>query len=820
MKRHTMSPKHYFIRFKTWITRQVSKVKPGKTAVKGAAIGLLSGSFLLFGIEVIGMTINFRDPWILLLGLVILVVSVVAALLTSWLIKQLNAIPKGYKIALIISIPLLILVRLLDQRLMVVMILIFSLLGAGVSVFKITHFRKLTFPKKAVAILGFAIGLLGAGASLYFLMIRGLEMKPLINAAKLAEENITPLPFESPATAGRYEVEFFTYGSGKDIRRKEFADEVSYQTESVDGTAFLDHWEGMSGKYRSHYWGFDYRELPVNGRVWKPKGEGPFPLVLIVHGNHPMQDFSDPGYEYLGELMASRGYIFVSVDENFLNGSWSDFPDGLEKENDARAWMLLEHLRQWKEWTQDSGHALFGQVDLDKLALIGHSRGGEAVAHAAMLNRLDYYPDDASIPLGYHFNIQAIVAIAPVDGQYKPGGSLNKLENISYLGIHGAQDADVESFDGLKQFERISFTDSIYRFKAGIYIAGANHGQFNSSWGDNDVLASFSGLLNKQQLMDSKDQETISKVYISAFLETTLQRKDSFLPLFTDARKGRNWLPETIYLSQFQDSESRFWAGFDEDFEVRTLSKAESAQGENLTVWREGEVMPKYGLRGTRAVYLGWNYEEFGGDSLDWEALDKPALPDTIRASFTVKLGPDTFRPDSSSVLIFSMAESGEPSNPKSKGKWIDENKEEEEDGNSENESTNSDEDEPKEAEEEDDEEEKALPVLDFSIELFDDQGERIVFLASEFSPVQRLIQSRVLKIQFLDEKDESEPIFQLYQFELQKIAARNPRFKLESLQQIRFLFDQSEQGVLILDQLGVMPSFEAGRYSRTGKLE
>lgn len=808
-----MSLKHYFIRFKVWVTKKAIKVKPGNKAFNGAAVGLLAGSFSLFLVEVLGMTINFREPWILALGAVILLVSVLAAYLSAWLIRKINEVPKGYKIALFISIPLLLLVRLLDERLMLILVVIFSLLGAGVSIFKIAHFRKLTLPKKTIALLGFAFGLLGAGVSLYFLMIRGLDVKPILNAAKLTEDKITPLPFESPATPGRYEVEFFTYGSGKDIRREEFAGGVTYKTESVDGTAFLDNWEGMSGKYRTYYWGFDFRELPVNGRVWKPKGEGPFPLVLIVHGNHPMQDFSDPGYEYLGELMASRGFIFVSVDENFLNGSISDFRKGLEKENDARGWMLLEHLRQWKEWSLDPTHVLYRKVDMDKLALIGHSRGGEAVAHAAMLNRLDYYPDDATIPLGYHFNIQSIVAIAPVDGQYMPGGSLTKIKDVCYLGIHGAQDQDVESFDGLKQFERISFTDSMYRFKAGIYISGANHGQFNSSWGDNDASASFSGMLNKKQLMDSKDQETIAKVYISAFLETTLHQKDSFLPLFTDARKGRNWLPENIYLSQFQDSKSQFWSGFDEDFDVRTLSKAESAQGENLTVWREGEVMPKYGLRGTRAVYLGWNYEEFGGDSLDWEASKKPVLPDSIRASYLVNLGSDTFMPVSSSVLIFSLAESDESTNPKSEGKWINKNKEEEVEEDSGNK------EEKQEDEEELNEDETPLPVLDFTMELVDYNGERITFLASEFSPVQRLIKSRVLKIQFLDEKDETEPIFQLYQFDLKKLTTKNPKFSLESLHQIRFIFDQSEQGTLILDQLGLMPSLEMGRYKSNPKM-
>jgi dienelactone hydrolase len=810
-----MSLKHYFIRFKVWVTKKAIKVKPGNKAFNGAAVGLLAGSFSLFLVEVLGMTINFREPWVLAIGAVILLVSVLAAYLSEWLIRKINEIPKGYKIALFISIPLLLLVRLLDERLMLILVVIFSLLGAGVSIFKIAHFRKLTLPKKTIALVGFAIGLLGAGVSLYFLMIRGLNVKPILNAAKLTEDKITPLPFESPATLGRYEVEFFTYGSGKDVRREEFAEGVKYETRSVDGTAFLDNWEGMSGKYRTYYWGFDFRELPVNGRVWKPKGEGPFPLVLIVHGNHPMQDFSDPGYEYLGELMASRGFIFVSVDENFLNGSISDFRKGLEKENDARGWMLLEHLRQWKEWSLNPTHALYRQVDMDKLALIGHSRGGEAVAHAAMLNRLDYYPDDATIPLGYHFNIQSIVAIAPVDGQYMPGGSLTKIKDVNYLGIHGAQDQDVESFDGLKQFERISFTDSMYRFKAGIYVSGANHGQFNSSWGDNDASASFSGMLNKKQLMDSKDQETIAKVYISAFLETTLHQKDSFLPLFTDARKGRNWLPENIYLSQFQDSKSQFWSGFDEDFDVRTLSKAESAQGENLTVWREGEVMPKYGLRGTRAVYLGWNYEEFGGDSLDWEASKKPVLPDSIRASYLVNLGSDTFMPDSSSVLIFSLAESDESTNPKSEGKWINKNKEEE----VEEDSGNEEEKQEDEDEEELNEDETPLPVLDFTMELVDYNGERINFLASEFSPVQRLIKSRVLKIQFLDEKDETEPIFQLYQFDLKKLTTKNPKFSLEGLHQIRFIFDQTEQGTLILDQLGLMPGLEMGRYKSNPKM-
>ena len=103
----------------------------------------------------------------------------------------------------------------------------------------------------------------------------------------------------------------------------------------------------------------------------------PFPLVLMVHGNHAMEDFSDPGYAYLGEHLASRGIVAVTVDENFLNGSTADLANlptfeglGLDEENDARAWLLLEHLRQWRDWSHDPSSPFAGRVDLDRVGLI------------------------------------------------------------------------------------------------------------------------------------------------------------------------------------------------------------------------------------------------------------------------------------------------------------------------------------------------------------------------------------------------------------------------------------------------------------------
>ncbi|MFC1635611.1 MFS transporter, partial [Planctomycetota bacterium] len=174
----------------------------------------------------------------------------------------------------------------------------------------------------------------------------------LVDISYMDDYQIEPLEAPNPALDGPFKCRTYFYGSGDDKRRKEYGEGVDFKTEPVDGNPFVDFSNNMP-----RYWGFNFDRLPLNGRVWFPEGPGPFPLVLIIHGNHAMKDFSDPGYEYLGTLLASRGFIAVSVDENFLNHKfWG--------ENDARAFVLLEHLKVWKEWNSTEGHAFEGKVEL------------------------------------------------------------------------------------------------------------------------------------------------------------------------------------------------------------------------------------------------------------------------------------------------------------------------------------------------------------------------------------------------------------------------------------------------------------------------
>ncbi|TVZ57773.1 dienelactone hydrolase [Flavobacteriaceae bacterium MAR_2010_105] len=789
---------------RNWLKRQIERFTPGPNAVKGAALGLFLTTALLWFSFALIKAIAIKDGWVLVFAMVIALLVTLITLLLIKALKIINNLPRSFKLAVFICLPLLFMMSF-GWLVPVFIVIVTSLVGAAIRSIKRTGFKNLTRVKKVVVLAGLLIGL-GGGITLIALYIpSGFEVDPIENAALYNNPDIAQLKVESPSKQGPYKVKTLTYGSGKDKHRPEYGDEVSFKTDSVDGLAFLDNWEGFSGWWRETYWGFDSKSLPINARVWYPDGDGPFPLALVVHGNHGMQDYSDPGYDYLGELLASRGIILASVDQNFINGSWTDIFGGLENENDARGWLLLEHLKQWHQWNTTAGHVFHKKVDTTKLALIGHSRGGEAVAHAALFNKLPFYPDDASVKFDYNYDIKAVIAIAPVDGQYEPGDTRTKFEDVDYFVIHGAQDADVSSYMGSQQYERVKFKDSLYHFKAGLYVYGANHGQFNTSWGNNDTSNPFTGQLNLKQLLSAEDQQEIAKVYISSFLDISLNGKREYLPLFVDARKGRDWLPNTIYLSQFEDSTFKAFASFDEDFDVTTITDTTGGVStENLTVWREAEINLKWQQKGSRALVVGWDYEMDEDD----DELEE-SIVDSLVASYTIRLGAAT-TVDSTAVLVFSMAESTESSNPKTEGKWVkDTNNENNLNQNNEAESNSEEDNNQEEASDDDNEEEekedKALAPIDFTIKLKDSTGQTVSFPLSKFSALQREIEVILEKTGFLTDEKESEKIFQTFYFPLEDVRTLNPDFDTSSLQQLEFVFDRTKKGVVVIDAIGFM---------------
>jgi hypothetical protein len=93
---------------------------------------------------------------------------------------------------------------------------------------------------------------------------------------------------------------------------------------------------------------------------------------VFAHGNHDPLKNSTPGYLYLCQLLASHGIIAATTDVNFLHR-------GNFGENGARAIVHLEPLRQFRTWNETAAHPLNGKVDLNRILIVGHFRGGERV---------------------------------------------------------------------------------------------------------------------------------------------------------------------------------------------------------------------------------------------------------------------------------------------------------------------------------------------------------------------------------------------------------------------------------------------------------
>ncbi|SES30956.1 hypothetical protein SAMN05444126_13110 [Salisediminibacterium halotolerans] len=356
---------------------------------------------------------------------------------------------------------------------------------------------------------------------------------------------VTPIDELSPAADGVYKVDHFTYGNGEDRHRERFADSVGVVTNTVNASAYIDDWEDR----RTKFWGFDETELPLNGEVWMPDTEEAekHPLVLMVHGNHRMENFSEGGYEYLGEMLASQGFIAVSVDQNFLNYSgWSGIPDD---DYWLRAWFLLHHLNEIAGMSSEPGNPFFERTDLESTALIGHSRGGQAAAMVGDYER--WFADEPAAEVMADVDVQSIISLAPTDTQVDD--QRPELFDTSYLSIHGALDGDVHNFHGDRQYGRVNIEPGSDHKRVGVYIAGANHSQFNTDWGRMDMRLPGGLLLNREQLLEPDEQQEAAKVYISAFLRSTLTDERRFDRLFRDPRYGADWLPDTKYVTRMED---------------------------------------------------------------------------------------------------------------------------------------------------------------------------------------------------------------------------------------------------------------------------
>ncbi|MEK6986408.1 MAG: hypothetical protein AABX89_08550 [Candidatus Thermoplasmatota archaeon] len=231
--------------------------------------------------------------------------------------------------------------------------------------------------------------------------------------------------------------------------------------------------------------------IQMTGNIRSPAtGDGPFPLVLLMHGRHgtcelaglaegigthlcpdappiiePVNSFE--GYDGLARNLASHGYVVASLNANQINDRDLVGDSGAN----ARAELLLATVANFVNVNSNGGSgldALRGRIDLDRVGFMGHSRGGEGVARAVTLNQ------ERGSPVA----LNAIFALAPTDFARWP------IPDVAFATLLPYCDGDVSNLQGAWLYDDARTLPGGPRHQ--ILAMGANHNFYNTVWTGDD----------------------------------------------------------------------------------------------------------------------------------------------------------------------------------------------------------------------------------------------------------------------------------------------------------------------------------------------
>ncbi|MCE7000658.1 hypothetical protein LZG04_38455 [Saccharothrix sp. S26] len=233
--------------------------------------------------------------------------------------------------------------------------------------------------------------------------------------------------------------------------------------------------------------------LEMKAVVVAPTGApGRRPLALFLHGRHitcyhgtqmllewPCPAPAKPvpshrGYLQAQRLLASQGYVTVSVSANAVNAHDAlDFESGAG----ARSALVRAHLAKWADWAGPGrGRApeavrAAPVADLGNVVLVGHSRGGEGVNRAA-LDSLS--PPDHDGPA--RWTVRGQVLIGPTMFGHNPA------PDVPSVTILPGCDGDVSDLQGQLFVDATRGVSGGTALHSALYFVGANHNFFNTEW--------------------------------------------------------------------------------------------------------------------------------------------------------------------------------------------------------------------------------------------------------------------------------------------------------------------------------------------------
>ena len=242
-----------------------------------------------------------------------------------------------------------------------------------------------------------------------------------------------------------------------------------------------------------------FRSMPVrlNGVLSVPEsGDGPFPVVLILHGTHPgcpVNDMGvdawpcDPleerdnyaGFEYLVRELAARGYVALAININAENTFGFGEPVGGERLLQLVDLHLSALAAAAAGGANDFGVDLDGVANVQQLTLMGHSRGGDMVNWLAgdRLNGPNLAAPDAFATHGYG-PVNGLLLIAPAVALFGSEGTA-----VPLAAIISACDGDVTDGSGQDFYEQVRLDEDSPALATSVVLAEANHNGFNTTLG-------------------------------------------------------------------------------------------------------------------------------------------------------------------------------------------------------------------------------------------------------------------------------------------------------------------------------------------------
>jgi len=304
-----------------------------------------------------------------------------------------------------------------------------------------------------------------------------------------------------------------------------------------------------------------------HGRHWNCDNDGSGPLLGGGYNWNctPASNRipSHLGYDYIMERLASQGVFCISISTHDIqpdqSGAWN---------YNARGRLILKFLDKLRDWndngTDPFGPLFTGKIDMSRIALSGHSRGGEGVVAAEVLNQTWPAPH----------SILAVNAIAPTDQdsmtEYVPS-------EAAYYLIVGARDGDVSNMQGVRTYDR-AFPDGApdRKPKTFAYVYGANHNYFNTIWTPTAALGmanpwagSVDDYPGSMPALTAAQQREMALTTVTAFFRWQLLGQIAFREILTGRIKPATVPNQSVFLT-FQDGERTTIDNFEQPGMVAT----------------------------------------------------------------------------------------------------------------------------------------------------------------------------------------------------------------------------------------------------------